>query len=73
MPPGDEQHRGQRATERHEQALVAVFAPQSSKAAAEPATVEVGLQLLAGVLREAHRDRAVQRLEPLPFPGARPW
>jgi len=65
-------HEGQKprplATERHQPALGAPLAFQPGKTAAEKPTVEVCLQLLAGVLRDPHReravvDRAVQRLE----------
>jgi hypothetical protein len=53
---------------RHEQALAALPAPEPREAAAEEAAVELGPELLAGVLRDSHRDRpvldgAVQRLE----------
>ncbi len=59
------------ATERHEPDLPTVPAHQPGKSPAKKATLEVALQLLAGVLGDPHRerlvvDRAVQRLEVVP-------
>jgi hypothetical protein len=56
------------ATERHQPLLPAPLALQARKAAAKQTAIEVGLQLLAGVLGDPHRDRTiadrpVQRLE----------
>lgn len=56
------------ATERHQHAFAALTASQPREAAAEEPTVEVGLQLLPGMLGDPHRqrpvrDRAVQRLD----------
>jgi len=68
FPPHLRHVSGSAWTERHQPTLPALLAPQPRKASAQQPATEVGLQLLAGVLGDAHRDRPIadrpaQRLE----------